>query len=476
MSIIQYILITYCGLSILSLLNKEVRHLYIEALDDLYKRVLALKKSFKGSLTDYLFLPLNCLVEIMFLILTFIIAPIVAVLHLLMGRFKLRHTITKPTPPIKQEYLIPPLIIKVRKNISFAPDEQQVIYFEDCFNEVLNDYISKKYEDIYSLFKEKGYNFIYIPKLIENIGVEEAKYLSPALNEESAIPNKLTAQNLNDKFLSFTDVTTSLSGGLLRYKEEEEDYYIFTYYQFINLDELEIWEQIRTYLSAVGDNTLLYSVSPHIPNIEPEENADYDFDSDSKQLIAEIKERVELLKQKGINEMVLKSLFSFDTVELSKLVISNEYKIFLSDYNNLEITMHPLPKAVFFLFLNHPEGILFKNLPDYRDELIAIYKMVSGRENIDDMAKSINDVVNPTLNSINEKCSRIREAFVKHFEESIAQNYYITGERATPKKIALNRKLIILDKINFNIEVVKTPFEYTKHIKYKSDGTDDLPF
>ena len=112
----------------------------------------------------------------------------------------------------------------------------------------------------------------------------------------------------------------------------------------------------------------------------------------------------------------------------------------------MEITMHPLPKAVFILFLYHPEGILFKNLTDYRNELIAIYKLISGREKIDDMEKSIDDVVNPTLNSINEKCSRIREAFLCKFDESIAQNYFITGGRATPKKIVLDRNLVKIDK------------------------------
>ena len=139
-------------------------------------------------------------------------------------------------------------------------------------------------------------------------------------------------------------------------------------------------------------------------------------------------------------------------VGLSKLIVTSEYKIYLPDYNNLEIAMYPLPKAVFFLFLNHPEGILFKHLPDYRDELIAIYKRISGREKLGDMEKSINDVVNPTLNSINEKCSRIREAFIKHFDESIAQNYFITGERATPKKIALDRQLVVLEgEIKFDV-------------------------
>ncbi len=33
-----------------------------------------------------------------------------------------------------------------------------------------------------------------------------------------------------------------------------------------------------------------------------------------------------------------------------------------------------LVKTVYLLYLKHPEGIAFKQLPDYRQELIDIYK------------------------------------------------------------------------------------------------------
>jgi hypothetical protein len=141
--------------------------------------------------------------------------------------------------------------------------------------------------------------------------------------------------------------------------------------------------------------------------------------------------------------MVIKSLFKFDdAVKLSRLTVTKDYRIFLPDYNHLEIIMTPLPKAVFFLFLKHPEGILFKHLPDYRDELMNIYKHISNREMLLDMEKSIDDVTDPTKNAINEKCSRIREAFIRNFDESLAQNYFITGLRSEPKRVTLDRQLV----------------------------------
>lgn len=53
------------------------------------------------------------------------------------------------------------------------------------------------------------------------------------------------------------------------------------------------------------------------------------------------------------------------------------------------------------------------------------------------------DRTNDTLNSINEKCARIRSAFVKEFKEGLAKNYFVTGKRGEIKKISLPRDLVV---------------------------------
>ena len=129
--------------------------------------------------------------------------------------------------------------------------------------------------------------------------------------------------------------------------------------------------------------------------------------------------------------------------KLSKLVITKKHEIILPDYNNMVIKMEPLVKAIFFLFLKHPEGIIFKHLPDYRQELIDIYKNLRPLGMSDRALQSIEDVTNPFLNSINEKCARIRAAFINKFDEHLAKNYFITGERGEAKKISLPRELVV---------------------------------
>jgi len=57
--------------------------------------------------------------------------------------------------------------------------------------------------------------------------------------------------------------------------------------------------------------------------------------------------------------------------------------------------------------------------------------------------QSIEDVTNPLLNSINEKCARIRAAFIGEFDDYMAKYYYIDGKRGEPKKISLPRDLVV---------------------------------
>ena len=161
-------------------------------------------------------------------------------------------------------------------------------------------------------------------------------------------------------------------------------------------------------------------------------------------LLEDMDVRVQKLRNKGLNEWTFRGLFK-TKAQLSRLIITKDYRILLPDYNNIEVKMEPLVKAVYLLFLKHPEGILFKGLTDYREELLDIYKKLKPMGLNKRTIQSIEDVTNPLLNSINEKCARIRSAFVKEFDESLAKNYFVTGERGEAKKIALPRDLVIWD-------------------------------
>ena len=158
-------------------------------------------------------------------------------------------------------------------------------------------------------------------------------------------------------------------------------------------------------------------------------------------LMVEVRERIAKLRQRGISECILEQLIHPDN-RLSRMLITKDWRIVLPDYNNMEIKMEPLVKAVYFLFLRHPEGITFKQLPDYRQELTQIYSNLRPLGLSEKAIQSIEDVTNPLLNSINEKCARIRGAFLGQFDNYMAKSYYIDGQRGEPKKINLDRSLV----------------------------------
>ncbi len=324
-------------------------------------------------------------------------------------------------------------LIYFRDDLPFQPESKQILYVESTWNERLNEYINSHFEDIFKLFLSKGYTFFYLPRLQQTLTEKEFYDYNFPNVENLSIDNKKT-ELIYQSLLSFLRDDAEIKSGLIRYKMNAKGENMFSYYEF---DDADIPEQLNNYLSLVGED-LFFSIGR--PDNE-EDTADFNFWKESKELIEEIKERVEKLRILGVEQWLLNDILKIKPM-LSRLEITADFRILLTDYNK-EITMTPLPKAVFLLFLNHPEGILFKNLSDYREELKVIYKKLTRTDSTEQINKSIIDCTDPGKNSINEKCSRIREAFLMHVNEELAQNYFITGNRSEVKRITLDRKMVI---------------------------------
>lgn len=159
-------------------------------------------------------------------------------------------------------------------------------------------------------------------------------------------------------------------------------------------------------------------------------------------LLDEVREKVRKLKSYGIDECDIISAMREDDL-FPLLIVSEDYKVLLSGEKEVEVQMEPLVKAVYLLFLLHPEGIILKRLPDYRDELRTIYQLLRPAGITPKAEKSIMDVTNPMLNSINEKCARIRHYFTSLLPSNVAYYYSISGKRGELKKIALDRVNVI---------------------------------
>ena len=118
---------------------------------------------------------------------------------------------------------------------------------------------------------------------------------------------------------------------------------------------------------------------------------------------------------------------------LSRLVITEDYRFILEDYHK-EVELQPVHKAVYLLFLAHPEGIEFKRLADYREELTRYYMATAKIMDKEKVIESVDHLINPLDNAINEKCSRIKKVFLELMDEYTA-SYYISSSH-TQKHIA----------------------------------------
>lgn len=161
--------------------------------------------------------------------------------------------------------------------------------------------------------------------------------------------------------------------------------------------------------------------------------------NESPNTVEKIAEQVSILAKQlhaaGRKDLLLKAIgaplleelrIEAAKAKLSRLIITEDYRFILADYQK-EIELQPVHKAVYLLFLAHPEGIEFKRLADYRDELTKYYTATAKGLDRDKIIEGVDHLVNPLDNAINEKCSRIKKTFLDMMDEYTASYYIISS-------------------------------------------------
>lgn len=159
---------------------------------------------------------------------------------------------------------------------------------------------------------------------------------------------------------------------------------------------------------------------------------------DAEKLAQELHSVVARLQQTGRYDLMLRAI-SVPVLEqlfieaaktrLSRLIITRDFRFILADYDK-EVTLTPVHKSLYILFLNHEEGIEFKDLADHREELRQIYRGVSPATDPARIDETVDRLTNPTDNAINEKCSRIKAAFAVLMDK-YSLNYYMISSHTT---------------------------------------------
>ena len=337
-----------------------------------------------------------------------------------------------------------------------APKE--LIYVASEEDKELTDLFENKPEVFEGWGQMMGFHVVYLPLLMKRLANKEVlQYRAPYLSE-AEVANTAIGNDFLLQYLENPGEKGRIKHGFIRTEDihrggDGKDKAINRFYPLSSQSGEPIADQLNkigkqiSFEKSQHEKLLEYRNFDDFGNIPDISEADAHFNSqidneNTDDLIEEVKIKIAMLRQRGISQYLLEQLIHPDD-RLSRLVITKDFRLILPDYNNMEIKLEPLAKAVYLLFLNHPEGILFKYLPDYREELAKIYNRLKPTGLTDRAIQSIEDVTNPLLNSINEKCARIRGAFVGQFDDHIARHYYIDGHRGDAKKIILPRELII---------------------------------
>ena len=335
------------------------------------------------------------------------------------------------------------------------PDSNQVIYIENHKNIKLEWYIKGHLSELKKMFRSRGLEFIYLPELVDCIDdddlINAARYYAPWLKSTDlqALRDacKISIEQLYENVDLKDDVPAVVNGKGRAFKVDVKDsnpdllYVLFDQMaeaystnvrhkaaRFYNLD----FSSLDPSFAAEERCQRHVSESPTIS--EPENPLDDEY-FEADRLYRELKNAL----PGWAVEAILAAQLRKDEVT-SSIVINNPRKLFLPEYN-IEIGMTPATMAFYLLYLKHPEGIKFKDLVDYRDELYKFYNFTTRSGDKQAIERTVDVMVAQIDGNQDVQRSRIKAAIRNRFRAQIceryAQTYYLDGKRGEPMKIAV---------------------------------------
>jgi hypothetical protein len=358
----------------------------------------------------------------------------------------------------------------VHTTIPFLND--RTVLYVDCSEGVSLLYMRDFWPDLRRRFAVAGFTFIYLPELADRLTPDLLSYLFPgsdatvpvegmygriqqmaSLGDKSGflyridgvtrfhvIP-KYAGENIKEEAVSFIDS--------LRVLQEPKSIDIF--------QDAGLWidsagirpdgEKMKRSKAAKGRCPEFPAFNEVILSVEEEEApcAEYRVPEEEPldprtQAILDKWEEIE--REFGITIEELDMILGY-RVRLSRLRITTDGRILLSDMGDAEVRMNDLSKAVYFYYLRHPEGAALKELQDHEKEILKYYEAITGRGDPAEIRKSVSDLLDPYGNGLNVCVSRIKKAFRDVVGDRVARFYYVDGRYGDKRSVRIDRDLVI---------------------------------
>ncbi|QIG89903.1 hypothetical protein G6R40_09625 [Chryseobacterium sp. POL2] len=334
---------------------------------------------------------------------------------------------------------------------NFALQDKMILFFDLENDYPLRNFLDYCYKEDVEAYSKEGLQYILLHR--KNLSLESKNVIDYFLPQIKSISNfsseflKLTSTlneyNLGDGYEDFSNTYHSLYKEILYhngysgdiksgfvFKKNHKVYVVgFSYDNFFQNPKTPL-ELIADFIGK-EDQVLN---SRH--NVDPKQNIYSELDDETKEQVKAFELQLEDLKNSGklllvlpiLKKMMEKKVNNLDLNLVSSIFIDFEYRITLPYFNNLEVKMSNLTKAVYILFYENPDGINLNNLHNYKEQLRKIYFDICLFDDVDKMNQSITDLVDIRTKAIYTHISRIKSAFQKVMDYDIAQNYIIKSD------------------------------------------------
>ncbi|MCB6062369.1 conserved hypothetical protein [Flavobacterium psychrophilum] len=316
----------------------------------------------------------------------------------------------------------------------FNANDNMVIFFDLESNHTINQYIKTNLEAIKQRFKDEYKNFVYLPSIVFSEKFDTIlKYYLPHLSESNY--RTLQFENIfqkpeNQKIVDYLGYSGTIKCGLIFINEAT----------IVECNEFLIQDNFFTdsllYFKTLSEQRVFSfddydDMIDNIKSFNPYEN----LDDDALAKINEIQKQLSELKQNGqllfalpiLKEILENETNTIDFNSENNLLIDEDFRILLPNFNNIEIQLSHLTKAVYMLFYNNPKGINIKKLYQYKQQIISLYAGISNQLDYDKMLQSIDDLVKPDSKAIYTHISRIKSAFYKQMDYKFADKFIVTS-------------------------------------------------
>ena len=158
---------------------------------------------------------------------------------------------------------------------------------------------------------------------------------------------------------------------------------------------------------------------------------------EASELLALVEEARRRLEEMGVTDGHAEA--NKDPVEL---FIDRNYAVRLGSHQGTLIPLRPLVRALFILFLKHPEGILPKDREHFREELEKIYEIIAPNVSSEDRRRRIGRLMDLQDNAFSENLSVLNATLDRALPLPHARYWKVQGYNGHPRRIPLSPLLV----------------------------------